>query len=312
MKNPIQSLEEKKKKLEQLDIDSDEWQEVQNYLQLELVFSLSKLEGSTLSKAETEFVAQRGKTIGGKGLKEQNNAYRYFQAISRLKSPEIVSSGQISEEFLIDLNTLHFLDDVTDQKLAKYSYKVPYVLTEYIEWLTQQNDTAVEIAVEAAIKLLQANVFGKDYPRTILLFINFLLLKRKYPLVFIQEEDVASYLAECIEVRNGGSGDSLTSTIVASVDSSLDFCLGRVIEKDPSNKADLLKIGELAKLTGESVPTIRHWTNQGLLQVADHTQGGYILYERSMAEVVLRIRYLQREERMSVREIRERNMSSTN
>lgn len=306
MKNITQSLEKKLAALEKFGLDSVKLESLQEFLQLELVYCLGALEKSSLSKAETEYVAQKAITIGGKGLAEQNSAHRYFQAVARLRSAEVLSSGQVSEEFLIDLDSLHFLETAPDQKLAKYSYKVPYVLTEYIEWLSQQTGTPVEIAVEAAIKLLQASVFEEAYPRTILLLINFLLLKSKYPLIFIQEEDVPSYLVECTQLRSGGAGTTFASIILRAVDASLDMCLERVIEKDASNKADLLKIGELAKLTNETVPTIRHWTKQGLLAVAGHSPGGYQLYERSMAEVVLKIRYLQKEKRMSVREIGER------
>ena len=53
---------------------------------------------------------------------------------------------------------------------------------------------------------------------------------------------------------------------------------------------DLLSIGQLARETGESNATIRYWTKEGLLQVADTTHSGYQLYHPDMIERVAQIR----------------------
>ncbi|MGJ8638615.1 MAG: MerR family transcriptional regulator [Opitutaceae bacterium] len=49
----------------------------------------------------------------------------------------------------------------------------------------------------------------------------------------------------------------------------------------------------MARETGESTPTIRYWTKEGLLQVADTTDSGYQLYHPRMIERVANIRDLQ-------------------
>lgn len=69
-------------------------------------------------------------------------------------------------------------------------------------------------------------------------------------------------------------------------------------------KKKLLKIGELAGLSGESVATIRYWTREGLLVVRERTVGGYTLYEKEMVERIKKIRKLQKEKRLSVAELR--------
>ncbi len=68
----------------------------------------------------------------------------------------------------------------------------------------------------------------------------------------------------------------------------------------------VLKIGELAKMSGESVPTIRYWTQQGLLQPVRYTAGHYSLYSPTAIEQVKHIRYLQQHERLSIAEIKAR------
>ena len=67
----------------------------------------------------------------------------------------------------------------------------------------------------------------------------------------------------------------------------------------------LLKIGELAKSANELVSTIRYWTNEGLIEVKEYSQGGYQLYEPSMVERIERIRRLQSEKRLTIAEIKE-------
>jgi len=67
----------------------------------------------------------------------------------------------------------------------------------------------------------------------------------------------------------------------------------------------LLKIGEIAKLAGVTTSLVRYYTDIGLLRVADHTKGGYRLYDR---EETLRI--IQKvkppvERRRTLKEIKE-------
>lgn len=63
-----------------------------------------------------------------------------------------------------------------------------------------------------------------------------------------------------------------------------------------------LKIGELAKLTSQSVPTIRYWTQRGLLKIASKTEKGYSLYDRNQVEQVEKLLALK-SQRYSLDEI---------
>lgn len=69
-------------------------------------------------------------------------------------------------------------------------------------------------------------------------------------------------------------------------------------------KTKLLKIGELAKASGETVATIRFWTQQGLLEVADKTQSGYQLYNADMVACVKKIRKLKDTNRYTIEGIK--------
>ena len=71
------------------------------------------------------------------------------------------------------------------------------------------------------------------------------------------------------------------------------------------DKGGLMKIGALAKAVGETVPTIRHWTKAGLLEVAEVTASGYQLFAANMAARCAEIRRMQGE-RLTLAEMRGR------
>ncbi len=105
-----------------------------------------------------------------------------------------------------------------------------------------------------------------------------------------------------------GEGDSKSDyfkLIATAVDRSLDIYLRAIKGKsqEPENEK-LLKIGELAKATNQTVPTIRHWTKEGLLQVAEVKESGYQMYSEEMVSKIEKIQEMK-EKRMTLNEIKE-------
>jgi len=74
--------------------------------------------------------------------------------------------------------------------------------------------------------------------------------------------------------------------------------------KQDQAQTKLLRIGQLAKQTGELVTTIRFWTKEGLLTVKEYSQGGYQLFDPAMIERAKQIRQLQNEKRLTIAEIK--------
>ena len=72
--------------------------------------------------------------------------------------------------------------------------------------------------------------------------------------------------------------------------------------KSPSTKT--MKIGALAKQVGETVPTIRYWTQEGLLHPCNTTKSGYHLYDAGMVNLCLRIQKAKAK-RFTLSEIRD-------
>ena len=102
----------------------------------------------------------------------------------------------------------------------------------------------------------------------------------------------------------GGSKDAYDKIIFDSVNRSLDIYLNALQNKDAKDDNDsLLKIGELAKATGEAISTIRYWTKQGLLEVAEISESGYQFYAHDMIKRVALIKKLKND-RLTIDEIR--------
>lgn len=96
--------------------------------------------------------------------------------------------------------------------------------------------------------------------------------------------------------------------IAKATDRSLDIYLKAIAGSSAGGDLDddeLLKIGQLAKAVDETVATIRYWTKEGLLSVTEITGSGYALYSSSAAILqVGKIRSLQQQQRLTIREIR--------
>jgi hypothetical protein len=105
-----------------------------------------------------------------------------------------------------------------------------------------------------------------------------------------------------------GEGDSKNDyfkLMADAVDRSLNIYLKAIKGENAEPESEkLLKIGELAKATNQTVATIRHWTKEGLLQVAEITESGYQMYGEEMVARVERVREM-RERGMNLGEIKE-------
>jgi hypothetical protein len=143
---------------------------------------------------------------------------------------------------------------------------------------------------------------------------NLLIIQEGYPPAIIRNEDLLSYINSIENAQLGGSLDDFLEIVYKAVDRSLDIYLESINQSilldsdsvDQLKPTNLLKIGDLAKLCGEPVHTLRFWTREGLLEVAAYSQGGYQLYGPAMANRVQEIRHLQNQKRLTLKEIKAR------
>jgi len=179
------------------------------------------------------------------------------------------------------------------------------LMKKYFSWLGLKSDNKILRACKSHYRLVSIHPFTDGNGRTARLVMNLLLLVAGYPPIIVRREDRHEYLTSLELAQLGGSSDKYYQLMLSGLDRSLDIYLeatGTVEQREISDK--LLKIGELAKLSGESVVTIRHWTKMGLLPISGFTKGEYQLYAATVVEIAKEIRELQKEKRLSLEEIK--------
>jgi len=298
---------------------------LEEWFRIELTYTSNAIEGNTLSRKETAMVVEKGLTVAGKTLKEHLEAINHSQALDWIKELVGKKRESIPERRILDLHHL-ILNKIDDDNAGKYRTvrvriagstvilpnpaKVPELMKGFMAWLHAQSDKpCLQTAADAHFKLVTIHPFTDGNGRTARLLMNMLLMQGGYPPALIRKEDRGRYIDAIEEGQLKGGLSDYYQVIYEAVDRSFDIYFEALGKKDDpeekrSGTRDLLKIGELAKLSGESVPTIRFWAQRGLLPVAGHTPKGYQLFSRDCALTIKRIRTLQEEKRLTLEEIR--------
>ncbi|MEK7521444.1 MAG: Fic family protein [Patescibacteria group bacterium] len=329
MKTKLQELANKKRQLDALKPLPQELQnQLEDWLKVELTYSSNAIEGNTLTRAETAEAIEKGvrATISGKSLKDQLEAINHARAVDYIRSLAKKLRGHqfISEKHILSIHKF-ILGGIDDNWAGRYRetevfirganiilplpHKVPYLMDEFVQWLEkQQKEHPVKVAALAHLKLVTIHPFVDGNGRTARLMMNLILLLGGYPVSIIKNEDRTDYLDALAIAQTKNNIKPYSNLIENAVERSLNVYLNAT-QKNPTlspfqeKKGDLLKIGELAKETNETVPTIRFWTNEGLLKVESHTKSGYQLYDWSMVDQVKKIRKLQNQ-RLTIAEIK--------
>ncbi len=308
------SLDSRKLALDRLrPLPADVVRNLEAWFRVELTYTSNALEGNTLTRRETAVVLEKGLTVGGKSLKDHLEATNHARAIDFVQ--ELVAAKNrraVSERDILRLHEL-VLDGIDATNAGRYRdvavriagstvvlpnpRKVPDLMDRFCVWLRAGDDLhPVAFAGEAHFRLVTIHPFIDGNGRTARLLMNLLLLMRGYPPAIIRPRDRVAYLAALETAQTGGSRTAYDALVANAVGRSLDIYL-EAAGGDATHRAApavtgdrLLKIGQLAKAVGETVPTIRHWTKLGLLHVARTTPAGYQLFT---ADAVARCRRIQ-------------------
>ena len=285
---------------------------LEEWFLVELTYTSNALEGNTLTRKETAAVVEKGLTVGGKTLVEHLEATNHAKA---LRDVMRLSQMPTSELRLADVLRIHetVLRGIDDDHAGHFRrlpvrisgspvilpnpVKLPDLMEAFIEWLVTTADLhPVELAAEAHYQLVTIHPFVDGNGRTARLLMNLILMQHGYPPAIIRTRDRLKYIGGLEKAQLGGTKDGYNKVIGSAVERSLDIYLkavaGEVADAEP-RELDLLRIGQLARETGESTATIRYWTKEGLLHVADTTDAGYQLYRPRMIARAAKIRDLQ-------------------
>ncbi len=302
-------------------------QNLDDWFRVELTFTSNAIEGNTLTRRETAVVIEKGLTVGGKSLREHLEATNHARALDFVRSIVADKDTGISTKTILDIHSmiLRGTDDDNAGRLRTVPVrisgsavvmpnpaKVPTLMDDFELWLNSTHDMhPVLFAGEALYRLVTIHPFTDGNGRTARLLMNLLLLQSGYPPAIIRKRDRIDYLAALEKAQLGGARDQFDALIIHSVDRSLDIYLKATRGESAdyiklggdTDSSQLLKIGQLAKEASVSVPTIRHWIKEGLIQVAEETTTGYQLFAPDMVERVARIMDMKAR-RLSLNEIK--------
>jgi Fic family protein len=328
-KQHLEQLTEKKRRLDaHRPLPPELVRNLEEWFRIELTYSSNAIEGNTLSRSETALVVEKGLTVKGKTLQEHLEAISHAEALDYLKELVGMKRAELTKADVLNIHRtiLQKIDSsaagtyhLHDVELAGMEFsppvsaQVPPLMEEFFEWLRGENqDHPAKIAADAHLKLVTIHPFSDGNGRTARLLMNLLLMMEGYPPAIIRKEEREDYInsLEAVQVRN--SFDDYYKVVFSAVERSLDVYL-KSVEPDkegnfkmPAAADKVLRIGELASLTGETAVAIRHWTDEGLLEVAYTTEKGYRYYHPGAVQLVKSIRNLQERERLSLPEIKVR------
>ena len=293
---------------------------LEDWFRVELTYTSNALEGNTLTRRETALVVEKGLTVGGKLLSEHLEAANHAQALDWVSAQIDRTPSDFNERDLLHIHSF-ILKGIDDANAGYYRSvpvriagspvilpnhrKVPDLMTAFMKWLrTERNLHPALLAADVHYKLVTIHPFTDGNGRTARLLMNLLLLMAGYPAAIIRKRDRLAYIASLEKAQMGGSKDDFYRLIHKAIERSLDIYLKAAQGQTWGEQKEhtLLKIGELSKKTGEANSTLRYWTQEGLLEVAEITPAGYQMYSHEMVEKVRRIQKLKKE-RYTLKEI---------
>lgn len=297
---------------------------LEQWFLIELTYTSNALEGNTLTRKETAVVVEKGLTVSGKSLVEHLEATNHAAALRKVLKLAEGQASKLRENDILEIHNtiLRSIDDenaghyrsipvrISGSQVVLPNYrKVPDLMASFIKDVRSQKEThPVKVAAVAHYQLVTIHPFVDGNGRTARLLMNLILMQNGYPPALIRKRDRLKYIKSLEQAQLGGSKEDYYKIISDAVNRSLDIYLNAVAEDEhpirkPEQEKSLLRIGALAKHTSESNATIRYWTKEGLLQVADTTTSGYQLFSRDMIDRILLIRELQ-SQRFTIKEIR--------
>lgn len=307
-----------------------ERESLQEWLDVEYTYTSNWIEGNTLTRQETALVLEKGITIEGKTIREHLEATNHQKAIGFIRS--IVKKGHqyITEQ---DIKAVHeiILTGIEDRWAGVYRKtqvfirgaatepphprEVPWRMKKLAEWVGGiQGEHPAKVAADFHLRFVEIHPFIDGNGRTARLLMNLVLLGHGYPMAIIKIEERQMYMKAIEEGILTGSLENFYSVIAGAVERSLDAWTAAAQGKpvtpyfvdQEDKKKPLVFIGSVSKDANVSIPTVRYYVAQGLIRPPQKSKGGFMLFSPSVVKQIKDIKKWQREERLTIEEIKAR------
>lgn len=318
-----QHLSAKKSELDKLPVlPADAQEELRKKVELEIAYVGGVFDGSALTRKETAGILYEDKTV------EKHSLTEHIQALNAAKVFEMISELALKVNHQIDdsdVKNIHriVVRNLDDKNGGMYrgfkrnfpvgthempdSARVQRMMNDFGMWLFAARTLhPAALAAEAHLRLMSIQPFGMGNACTARFLMNLILMRHNYPPALFSRREKKEYwdTLENAIFKNDRTGyDKLISRAVnRALETYIQAASHRVFEemdRDPY----FLRIGQLAKETGERVSTLRYWTGLGLLETAGKTSADYTLYSSEILPRIKRLKELK-EQRFTLEEIR--------
>ncbi|MGF1636394.1 MAG: Fic family protein [Cyclobacteriaceae bacterium] len=203
----------------------------EKFCMISIVYNSSKIEGCSLSETDTKVLLENNITAHGKPLTDHLMVKDHYDAFLKLKEDAIKKRG-ISINFIKEINALVMKSTGTmintisgnfdtskgdlrraqvyvDKKYFPDFQKVPSLIEKLVENVNLKidrvsGDEIVKLSADIHYNLVNIHPFGDGNGRTSRLFMNYIQLYHKEPMIKIFTEDRAEYIDSLNETEEKG------------------------------------------------------------------------------------------------------------
>jgi Fic family protein len=263
-------ITEKKQKLELIKIGSSKIRQIEERMKIDFVYNSNKIEGSTLSRGETELIL-KGITVGKKSLLEAlrgKNLDDILVTQNHKDAINLVKKIAFEKTYHMSVNDVKKIHRIVmrgvmpsagqyrkhDVKVSGAGFTPPpfFDVPEYMKNLIKMiNDNPdelrpIELAAQAHYDFAWIHPFEDGNGRIGRLLMNLLLIRSGYPFAVVKSVDRKQYLRTLREMDISGNFEPFLVYIARCVEQTLDIYLA---PKKPSMEETFLPLSKLAKNT---------------------------------------------------------------
>ena len=206
----LQKAEELKARIDKhRPIRSQMLNEIKEYFRIGFTYTTNALEGNTLSESETKVIIEDGITVGGKSIREHQEATGHSNAYSFMYS--LIKNQKISEKDIKELHRIFFKEinpdqagSYRDKKVfisgSKYLLPPPGKVTELMSELPSEltkiktADHPIIAAAKAHIQFVFIHPFVDGNGRVARLLMNLILTQLGYCICIIPPVSRLEYI----------------------------------------------------------------------------------------------------------------------